>query len=244
MRSLKLYYMQEQILRVNDFFLYQLMSSLSETNPFELMIGLIENDYNPFTQFDDRKSMNGSAVSDQTFSQGLNALYDQKLDDIMNDLLNQGEDDGDQFFDCIPEEQEDDEESEFRAGSEYLPAPGTVDLDQETQVVGLDIQIDNPIVILKDRPFLVGSIIIDLGKIQITNRVAEQPGRWRQHPEVLLYTNIMDIKITEIKIDYKHDGEEHQITPPFDLSIEYESLNSSPLLCDQWMSKGFDFNDL
>lgn len=54
----------------------------------------------------------------------------------------------------------------------------------------------------------------------------------------------MDIKISEIKMDYKHDSEEHQITPPFDLSIEYESLNSSPLLSDQWMSKGFDFNDL
>lgn len=221
------------------------MNSLSETNPFELMIGLIENDYNPFTQVDDQRTMNGSTVSDQTFSQGLNALYDQKLDDIMNDLLNQGGDEDDpQFFDCIPEEQEEDEASQLGAESEYAPVPGTLDLDQETQVVGLDIQIDNPIVILKDRPFLVGSIVIDLGKIQITNRVAEQPGRWRQHPDVLLFTNIMDIKISEIKMDYKHDSEEHQITPPFDLSIEYESLNSSPLLSDQWMSKGFDFNDL
>jgi len=54
----------------------------------------------------------------------------------------------------------------------------------------------------------------------------------------------MDIQITKIKIDYKHGGGVQEITPPFDLSIEYESLNSSPLLLDQWMSKGFDFDDL
>lgn len=150
---------------MNDFFLYQLMNSLSESNPFELMIGLIENDYDPFTQFDDKQTVNGSALSDQTFSQGLNALYDQKLDEIMKDLLNQGDEDDEQFFDCIPEEQEGDEESEFGAESEYVPVPGTVDLDQEAQVVGLDIRIENPIVILKDRPFLVGSILLDLGRI-------------------------------------------------------------------------------
>ena len=32
--------------------------------------------------------------------------------------------------------------------------------------------------------------------------------------------------------------------PPFDLTVDYESINSSPLLVDGHLSPGFDFNDL
>lgn len=55
--------------------------------------------------------------------------------------------------------------------------------------------------ILKDRPFLEGEIIIDLGKISITNRTKQKKGRWKHSPELLVYVNIMDIKIDNIKID-------------------------------------------
>jgi len=42
--------------------------------------------------------------------------------------------------------------------------PGTdVDLNQYPLTTGLDIVIENPLVLLKDRPYLIGNIEIDLG---------------------------------------------------------------------------------
>lgn len=107
MKSLKLNYIQEQILRVNEYFLYQFMSSLSESNPFQRMIDQIEQKYDPFNMENERfTNQNDTQINEQQ------SQYDQKLDDIMKDILdNESQADSDIFQDCIPEENEDDEVS-------------------------------------------------------------------------------------------------------------------------------------
>lgn len=52
------------------------------------------------------------------------------------------------------------------------------DMDWEKQATGLDIVIENPLIILKDRPYLPESFRLDLGKIRITNTTEEKFGRW------------------------------------------------------------------
>ena len=41
--------MQEQLLRLSDYFLVQILQSLSDTNPYEQMIELLKREIDPFT---------------------------------------------------------------------------------------------------------------------------------------------------------------------------------------------------
>lgn len=49
-KSLKLNYIQEQFLRLTDYFLCQLVSSLADTNPFQDLIMKLEKQIDPFSQ--------------------------------------------------------------------------------------------------------------------------------------------------------------------------------------------------
>lgn len=102
-------------------------------------------------------------------------------------------------------------------------------------VTGLDIVIENPQIIIKDRPYLMGEIEMDLGFIKITSELEQVSGRWKNQPDKEVYVNTMHIDAKNIKIDYNRimrDNREliDNITPPFDLSISYQSLIKSPLL--------------
>jgi len=44
--------------------------------------------------------------------------------------------------------------------------------------MGLAVTIQNPTIVLKDRPYLVGNIEVDLGEIRVTSRTEEVSGRW------------------------------------------------------------------
>jgi hypothetical protein len=45
--------MQEQILRLSDYFLEQLLGSVSDTNPYEDVIGKLEKEIDPFADTDE-----------------------------------------------------------------------------------------------------------------------------------------------------------------------------------------------
>ena len=92
---------------------------------------------------------------------------------------------------------------------------------------------------MKDRPYLVDSIEVDLGMIKITSRLEHIIGKWTEFPDKKTYVNMIDILAQKIKIDCNNFTE--QITPPFDLTIEYEKLVQSPMLEDNFLSKGFNF---
>ena len=51
----------------------------------------------------------------------------------------------------------------------------------EKQVVGLEIKIDNPLIVLKDRQYLDKSMSLDLGIILISNMTEKQLGRWKSY---------------------------------------------------------------
>lgn len=68
------------------------------------------------------------------------------------------------------------------------------DLKQYTMTSGLDINIENPVIVLRDRPYFSDkSIEIDLGYIQITSRLEERLGRWAEFPSKPVLVNVMDI---------------------------------------------------
>ena len=81
-------------------------------------------------------------------------------------------------------------------------------------------------VVLKDRPFLKGDVELDLGHISITNHTFEKAGRFKGDPTREVFVNVMDIDIKQVKIDYNQ--KQCQITPPFDIKVQYEALNYTP----------------
>lgn len=119
-----------------------------------------------------------------------------------------------------------------------------VDLMQTTQVTGLDIMIENPLIILKDRPYLPTCLRLDLGLIQISSKTQPICGRWRKHINREVFVNSLLIDARSMRIDCLSHAAASQVMPPFDLVIDYESINSSPLLLDGHLSPGIDFDDL
>lgn len=101
--------------------------------------------------------------------------------------------------------------------------------------------IENPVVVLKDRPYLLGNIEMDLGQISITSYLANVEGKWKSLPTKKTFVNIMEIDMKSVRIDY--DNKSYMITPPFDMLIKLERINYSELLLDQFASKGIDFEE-
>jgi len=62
------------LLRLNDYFLTQLIESLADTNPFELMIELLKREIDPFT-------LSEGADSEEVKHQKLLRIMSQMLDE-------------------------------------------------------------------------------------------------------------------------------------------------------------------
>ena len=116
-------------------------------------------------------------------------------------------------------------------------------LRQYEMITGLNIQIENPVVVLKDRPYNTDtSIRMDLGLIHITSKLEKNFGRWVNFPEKEVLLNVMTIDTENVHIDYKKSGQNNiVITPNFDMRIELEKVNYTDLLADDFLSKGIDF---
>lgn len=94
----------------------------------------------------------------------------------------------------------------------------------------LDVTIENPVIVLKDRPYFPGDIEIDLGQINVSSRLDVAKNKWKSAPELEVYTNIIDIDMKSVRIDY--DAKSYMITPPFDMLLSLERINYSELLLD------------
>ena len=127
MKSFKLDYRQEYFFRVLDYFLYQFMGSLTDSNPYEDLYNRIVSHLE--SQIDDGRRHGASVDS--------------------KDLFNKNYKD---------------------------------DMRWEQQATGLNITIENPLIILKDRQYLAECFRLDLGKIKITNTTQESKERWMSDP--------------------------------------------------------------
>jgi hypothetical protein len=58
-RPIKVTYMQEQFLRLADYFLVQFLESLADTNPYDLMLETLKQECDPFTLTDGMRSERG-----------------------------------------------------------------------------------------------------------------------------------------------------------------------------------------
>ena len=56
------------------------------------------------------------------------------------------------------------------------------ELKQYPLTTGLDIQIQNPVIMIKDRPYFESNIEIDLGQIKVTSKLQNVEGKWKNHP--------------------------------------------------------------
>jgi hypothetical protein len=108
--------------------------------------------------------------------------------------------------------------------------------------IGLDINIDRPLMVLKDRPYLEGNIVIDLGKISISNTTKQTEGRWKSKPKHPVLTTTMTITAKDLGIWF--NNKEFELAPSFDMHISFEKLNYTSLLDDSYLSKGIDLLDL
>lgn len=115
------------------------------------------------------------------------------------------------------------------------------DLQQYRFTAYLDIKMENPVIVLKDRPYFDKNIEMDLGQIQISSYLKNVEGKWKSHPKKKTYVNIIETDMRDVRIDY--NSKAFCITPPFDMLISYERINWSELLLDQYMSKGIDFEE-
>lgn len=213
-RSLKLDYRQEYVFRVIDYFMYQFLYSLTDTNPYEDMRRRIEAKIDPLAQNDNIRKTESVSIASSV--------------------------------------------------ADFHQTVQITDMDWEKQATGLDIVIENPLIVLKDRPYLPESFRLDLGKIKITNTTEERFGRWLKEQDRPVNTTTMKIVAEAIKVDHLQltnqrtdtpvrfvtgDGEEfwlaaREVIKPFNLTLDYEMVNNSPFLQDYFLSPNVDFHDL
>ena len=162
-------YMQEQILRLSDYCLQQLIESVSDTNPYEDMIEKLKKETDPFADADElqvaemeenshtqqklNKLMESMLIKNQEnkkASQAKNDIDDQTIDEVGSE--NSG-------YDVMHGEREGERKRKKPAsimppkmerltfeGNNKLSAPKAEDIDlkQVPLVTGLDIVIENP----------------------------------------------------------------------------------------------------
>lgn len=88
------------------------------------------------------------------------------------------------------------------------------------------------------------SLRFDLGLIIIRSKTEAKCGRWAKQPKREVLVNSLLFEAKSMRIDCLTPTTTSQVMPPFDLAIEYESINSSPLLAEGHLSPGIDFHDL
>ena len=100
------------------------------------------------------------------------------------------------IMDAMLRHYDDDKESHDHSSHDGEAAGASdtaIDLQQTPLATELHIVIENPQVILKDRLYLEGHVLLDLGLIQITNEVKQVKGRFKKSPKALVWVNKMEI---------------------------------------------------
>jgi len=119
------------------------------------------------------------------------------------------------------------------------------DLKQSTTCTGLDITLENPLIIFKDRPHLPSELQFDLGIIHITSHTEMRTGRWLNLPDQLAYETTMEIDCKQMGIRIlEESGQLFHMTSPYDLNVKFDKLNYTPLLSQSFLSPQIDPREL
>ena len=99
----------------------------------------------------------------------------------------------------------------------------------------MDIRIDHPLVILKDRFYKEkGEILAHFSQVQITSETSKKKGRYRRQPEKTVDTSTMFIKCKGLSLQYSASNTMKQksfiVLRPTNFVVEKESLTWSPIL--------------
>jgi hypothetical protein len=73
-------------------------------------------------------------------------------------------------------------------------------LQQQKSCVGLNLTIERPLIVLKDRPYLQNKLEIDLGNIKIKSMTEEVEGRWKNLEGKKVWVTKFLIKMNDMSI--------------------------------------------
>ena len=99
----------------------------------------------------------------------------------------------------------------------------------------MDIKIDHPLVILKDRLYnKKGEIRGELNQVHITATKEKKKGRWRKQPDREIQLNTMVVQNKGLSLQYTASDtmseEVFTVLPPSNFTVEKESIQWSPFL--------------
>jgi hypothetical protein len=123
-------------------------------------------------------------------------------------------------------------------------------LNQYKLTTGLNIVLDHPIIVLKERPYTKrGSVEVDLGQAEL--KAETKPNRDRKQNDTVFVTS-MNMRVCGFNMNFIKDRRktEHlrdsiiQVLEDTNLELTLEQLNFSPALADRYLSPGFDFQKL
>jgi hypothetical protein len=73
-------------------------------------------------------------------------------------------------------------------------------LQQQKSCVGLNLTIERPLIVLKDRPYLQNKLEIDLENIKIKSKTEEVEGRWKNLEGKKVWVTKFLIKMNDMTI--------------------------------------------
>eukprot|EP00347_Sterkiella_histriomuscorum_P000566 403375355 len=289
LNGIKVTYLQEPMMRINDYFFSQFLGALSDSNPYQSIIDDLQDanfvsnspqsapiqreslisfkgiqnlheDQQTMTQRSDKQptkkqfsfvnmdEMTGTFNNEYTkthqnyqpspsFNNKLNSIGNLDYDSTMTFNQTSRNFSSKQQFQNQSQKANKQKESQS-VDNKWL----NFDLKQYKFCTGLDITIDRPLIVLKDRPYLQKNIEIDLGKTNITSETMPVQSRWKSMPEKDVWVTKFNIDMKEMGIRFDHNR--FEIAPSYDMKIVFEKLNQSPYLEESFNSKHIDFTDL
>jgi len=105
-------------------------------------------------------------------------------------------------------------------------------------VTKVEVEIERPLVLLKDRPSSAAAFEIDLGQITISNETYQSKGRWKSIPDKQMLVTNYRIEAKDVFIAHAPQGT--QVGLPLSVTIDFEQPNESSLLTRGVLSPSID----
>ena len=95
----------------------------------------------------------------------------------------------------------------------------------------IEIKIHNPLLILKDRPYNMNFIEIDLGEMTVTSLESMVKGRFKKFPNKEALVMTFKIKAKNLGLKFQQEKKiVYNLTSPFGLFIDFTAISYSSVL--------------
>jgi hypothetical protein len=101
-----------------------------------------------------------------------------------------------------------------------------IDLQQDERHSLVEIEINKPKILLKDRPYFKEALIFDINELKMVNSVEFIKGRWFNFPEKMAKEQKFSIFIDEVMLLYNTQ----EVSNTFKMEIGIKSLVNSPII--------------